>query len=271
MLMRLACAVSISTIASAQTTVLLDDFASGPVSLTAFSNGQPPLLSVGGNYDAPTAVGGRRSISMLSSFMTTSLTVDTAAQQLRLDTDGVGQFFLAYGMVSNNGMGVQASDEHRLNLDWSDVEAIRFHLSRNDVRMSISSQAGTRRPASDPGGENFGFSLAPETFIEDGFTGAFDLPLDAFADGGLFGPVDWGDVDYFWFSIASRFQDSDFTIESIELVMTGNPADLNGDGSVDGTDLAILLAAWGGAEIDLNGNGITDSGDLAILLAAWGS
>ena len=51
------------------------------------------------------------------------------------------------------------------------------------------------------------------------------------------------------------------------------PADLNGSGTVDSGDLAILLAAWGpnpGNAADLNGSGTVDSGDLAILLAAWG-
>jgi len=48
-------------------------------------------------------------------------------------------------------------------------------------------------------------------------------------------------------------------------------ADLNGDGSIDSGDLAILLAGWGGiGAADLNGDGVVDSGDLAILLAAWG-
>ena len=47
-------------------------------------------------------------------------------------------------------------------------------------------------------------------------------------------------------------------------------ADLNGDGAVDGGDLAILLAAWGTPGADLNGDGVTDGADLAILLAAWG-
>lgn len=47
--------------------------------------------------------------------------------------------------------------------------------------------------------------------------------------------------------------------------------DLNGDGVVNGADLAILAAGWGGAGLgDLNGNGIVDGSDLAILLAAWG-
>jgi len=51
----------------------------------------------------------------------------------------------------------------------------------------------------------------------------------------------------------------------------GSPilGDINGDNAVDSTDLAILLAAWGGDEVDFNGDGVTDSGDLAILLAGW--
>lgn len=49
------------------------------------------------------------------------------------------------------------------------------------------------------------------------------------------------------------------------------PADLNGDGVVDGMDLAAILANWGGAGVtDLNGDGVTDGPDLAAALAAWG-
>lgn len=52
----------------------------------------------------------------------------------------------------------------------------------------------------------------------------------------------------------------------------GNPADLNGDGSVDASDLAILLSNWGGSGIgDIDGSGTVDAGDLAALLGAWGS
>lgn len=52
---------------------------------------------------------------------------------------------------------------------------------------------------------------------------------------------------------------------------SGNPADLNGDGSVDGSDLAILLNQWGGSgNADLDGDGSVGGGDLAILLNAWG-
>ena len=53
-------------------------------------------------------------------------------------------------------------------------------------------------------------------------------------------------------------------------------ADIDGDGVVDATDLAILLGAWGPCPdppakcpADLNNDGIVDAADLAILLGAW--
>ena len=45
--------------------------------------------------------------------------------------------------------------------------------------------------------------------------------------------------------------------------------DLNCDGSINGADLASLLACWGTACGDTNGDGFTDGPDLAVLLAAW--
>jgi hypothetical protein len=51
----------------------------------------------------------------------------------------------------------------------------------------------------------------------------------------------------------------------------GNPADLNGDGVVNGADLGILLASWGSSgAADLDGNGTVDGADLGLLLADWG-
>ena len=55
-------------------------------------------------------------------------------------------------------------------------------------------------------------------------------------------------------------------------VVVGNPADLNGDGSVNAQDLAILLGAWGTAGPgDLDASGQVNAADLAILLGAWGT
>lgn len=49
--------------------------------------------------------------------------------------------------------------------------------------------------------------------------------------------------------------------------------DINLDGRVDGTDLAILLSAWGEicvpCRVDLNGDALVDGSDLARVLAAW--
>lgn len=51
--------------------------------------------------------------------------------------------------------------------------------------------------------------------------------------------------------------------------------DLNLDGSVDGSDLAVLLAAWGmnavaAGRADVSGNGLVGGEDLAAILGQWG-
>ena len=48
-------------------------------------------------------------------------------------------------------------------------------------------------------------------------------------------------------------------------------ADIDGDGFVNGNDLAILLAAWGTNDpaADIDGDGVVAGGDLGMLLAAW--
>ncbi|MFM7480833.1 MAG: dockerin type I repeat-containing protein [Planctomycetota bacterium] len=58
---------------------------------------------------------------------------------------------------------------------------------------------------------------------------------------------------------------------SSELPTPACPADRNGDGTVDASDLASVLAGWGGPAGDVNNDGTTDGTDLAALLGAWGS
>lgn len=49
------------------------------------------------------------------------------------------------------------------------------------------------------------------------------------------------------------------------------PADINGDSTVGGSDLTLVLAGWGSAgDSDINGDGTTNGTDLAAVLAAWG-
>jgi hypothetical protein len=55
----------------------------------------------------------------------------------------------------------------------------------------------------------------------------------------------------------------------------GCPADITGNGAVDGVDLAAVLGAWGGSAggksgADVNGDGSVDAADLAVVLGSWG-
>lgn len=47
--------------------------------------------------------------------------------------------------------------------------------------------------------------------------------------------------------------------------------DLDGDGFVNGADIAMILGNWGGPDGDLSGDGTTDGADIAILLGSWGA
>lgn len=58
----------------------------------------------------------------------------------------------------------------------------------------------------------------------------------------------------------------------VKTVACGNPADLNGDGTIDAADLALMLSNWGVGGIgDINGDGSVEATDLAILLGQWGN
>jgi len=47
--------------------------------------------------------------------------------------------------------------------------------------------------------------------------------------------------------------------------------DVNGDGNVNGIDLAQILHHWGTSEIscDIDGSGLVDEGDLSLVLIGW--
>lgn len=65
--------------------------------------------------------------------------------------------------------------------------------------------------------------------------------------------------------------DAVYTV-SVKMTVNLCPADLEGNGVVNGADLAALLAAWGsdGGAADLNDDQRVDGADLALLLANWG-
>jgi hypothetical protein len=62
---------------------------------------------------------------------------------------------------------------------------------------------------------------------------------------------------------------------AVTIIRADDPCtgDLDGNGAVDGGDLATLLSTWGpctGCAADIDGNGAVDGGDLATLLSVWG-
>ena len=55
------------------------------------------------------------------------------------------------------------------------------------------------------------------------------------------------------------------------ILVSANPADLNGDGVVNGADLGFMLGGWGLPGItDINHDGTTNGADLGQLLGSWG-
>lgn len=81
----------------------------------------------------------------------------------------------------------------------------------------------------------------------------------------------------------SMLANDDFSSRTVMFGSSGGssppecPADLNGNGSVEGADLAIMLSGWApcqnqipGCLADLNFDAIVNGGDLSILLAGWG-
>ena len=58
----------------------------------------------------------------------------------------------------------------------------------------------------------------------------------------------------------------------VEYEIGGVPGDFNGDGTVNGADLGLMLAVWGpcaGCPEDLNGDGVVSGADLGLLLSYW--
>ncbi|MFO0826536.1 MAG: hypothetical protein U0572_00155 [Phycisphaerales bacterium] len=98
--------------------------------------------------------------------------------------------------------------------------------------------------------------------------------LSASSVAGYFGCVEFPNAPIGYFSVA-------YHPTSVTLTVTSTPtqeSDLDFDGAVGASDLAILLGAWGDdpcdnaicCPADLNGDGKVNASDLAILLGDWG-
>jgi hypothetical protein len=109
---------------------------------------------------------------------------------------------------------------------------------------------------------------------------AYWIVAESEAPGGLDGVWNWAGTGVGFMSICNgdpcEWSSGQGAVAAT--VVEGTPAqsaDLNGDGVVDGLDLALLLGGWGSCLTvdpcfaDLNGDQVVNGLDLAMLLAAW--
>lgn len=139
---------------------------------------------------------------------------------------------------------------------------------RNDVGVVLGASSAdkhasvhyTGRKTTDPNGTMA--ALTQMTIGSAGATGRwgdyFDIAIDP--------------VDDFTFWAIGEYANAGGWATWIGSFTIGCLGDLDNDGEVGQSDLAILLAAYGlGNGGDLNGDGQTDQADLALLLAKYGS
>jgi len=111
-----------------------------------------------------------------------------------------------------------------------------------------------------------------DLLFEETFSG--DFPMQNVERSVSLGPdgYDYLYVGFEGFGVTNTLPDDYILLDNVSLL--GAPAclgDLNDDGAVNASDLAMLIGAWGGAGAgDLTGDGVVDVVDLAILINVWG-
>lgn len=152
-----------------------------------------------------------------------------------------------------------------------------------DINLGQSAEAHFRVPGPP---EHHAVTTAVSALFGDGQVGsilgtlqAFDAKGNLLAEDSMTTPTEMGGV----LTVAApriariRFSvDSDGAVIDNLTFSTPTPwEDLNGDGSVNAGDIAILLGAWGpcaagpGCDADLDLDDVVGSSDLAMMLGAW--
>ncbi|MCA9284006.1 MAG: hypothetical protein KDA22_02235 [Phycisphaerales bacterium] len=209
-------------------------------------------------------------------YMLTS-NLDTFAPMLR--TTGGSAFTGDYRAA---GVTTVSLDLATFDVDFSaggrplTIMLINTHGTQTSLDDTVAYFMGPNIPVPGEGWKSYTFDIpsSSET-LPDGW-----LMLDSNGDGTPDG--DWNDAitnvtklqffygDPTFFFI---FQQWDLGVDNISITVAddpGIPGDLDGNGIVDGADLGLLLAAWGGdGPADLDGNGVVDGADLGVLLGNW--
>lgn len=248
--------------------------------IALFDDGTGPAIYAGGEFATAGGVaanGIARWDGTAWSALGSGLGGDSArVEALRVFDDGTGPALYAGGQFTSAG-GVEA-----------------FHIARWDGRnwSAVGNQAfGSLNVVNTM--EVFDDGLGPALFIGGffgiggdpalqnvarwdgrtwsamgaGVSGGSVSALAAWDDGG--GPTLHAGGDFTQAGGASGFRIARWRCEA----PSPPSPDLNDDGSVDETDLGLMLGAWGACDrcpADLDGNGVVDGADLAMLLIIWG-
>lgn len=187
--------------------------------------------------------------------------------------------------MSQTNSGTQDCRLHRVLESWGEGASFAFGgggtlPEANDATWSFRFWPGV--PWSSPGGV---FAAAASATRSVGAIGSYTWASTAALVSDVQAWVADPAANHGWVIIgnealldtAKRFEsrESGDVTRHPTLVVTYNPpgalvGDLNSDGKVNGGDLSLLLAAWGGSgPADLNGNGVVEGGDIAALLTNW--
>ncbi len=251
-----------------------------------FTGDFTPVRRVGENFDVPVSLGGTLDYSLHAD--------DIPGDMQLLGTSGL-----------DNNAGGLAAFQNTMPALSTDLARYVAHFAGEDFYspyFSIRPRAefGDSAPVvalTSPlqGASYSGGGVVPIRWTASDGEGLRDFDLQASYDGGrTWHPFERGlpakARSYDWQLPASagiaevrvrvlardnRFQvSSDGTTRTFSIVagLGGCLADLNANGSVDATDLALLLSNWGQSGVgDLDHNGVVSATDLAVFLAAWGA
>lgn len=118
------------------------------------------------------------------------------------------------------------------------------------------------------------------TWVRTSLTHTITSGSNCEADGLFAGLISGGEPTWSWTVPAKAagqtipyFCEPHCAIGHVGTIVVTSPApspDLNGDGLVNGADLATMLSQWGGpGSADIDGSGQVGGPDLATLLGAW--
>ncbi|MDA0802993.1 MAG: hypothetical protein O2819_04460 [Planctomycetota bacterium] len=178
------------------------------------------------------------------------------------------QAFNAAGvrLWGENGVAVYPMSTTTYDTFWTRVSLLDGQAVASALRWStatVSTMGSLRFDAN--GASEWGLNPLPICSA----TGSQSRPAALGVDGGVVWV--WMDFRSGTSDIYAARQNADGSLGPPDNGVLG---DIDGDGAVSGSDLALLLSAWGqsggaAGAADIDGSGLVDAGDLSILLAAW--